>query len=57
MRTTKKSRKTKGREDPATELVRRLRQKGAGKLRMSSKELMAILRDPPDEIDHGRRQP
>lgn len=46
-------RKAKGGADRGAELVRRLREKGAGKLRMSSKELMAILRDPPDEIDAG----
>jgi AbrB family looped-hinge helix DNA binding protein len=44
-------RKRKGGADRAAELVRHLREKGAGKLRMSSKELLALLRDEPDELD------
>lgn len=42
-----------GREDHAAAMVRQMREKGAGRLRMSSKELLALLRDPPDELDAG----
>lgn len=44
-------RKKKGSPSPGEELVRHLREKGAGKMIMSSKELLAMLRDEPDELD------
>ena len=34
-------------------IVKHLRESGAGKMNMSSKELMALLRDEPDELDAG----
>ncbi len=40
-----------GQPTPGELLVRHLRDRGAGKMIMSSKELMALLRDEPDEID------
>lgn len=44
-------RKMRGKDDEAASLVRQLRTRGAGRMRMSSKELLALLRDPPDELD------
>lgn len=36
---------------PGAKLVKHIRESGAGKMIMSSKELMALLRDEPDELD------
>ncbi len=36
---------------PGAKLVRHIRESGAGKMIMSSAELMALLRDEPDELD------
>ena len=36
---------------PGARLVKEIRERGAGKMIMSSKELMALLRDEPDELD------
>jgi AbrB family looped-hinge helix DNA binding protein len=44
-------RKKKGSPGRGQQLVRHLREKGAGRMIMSSKALMALLRDEPDEID------
>ena len=46
----RKSRRT---DDAAAAMVRRIRERGAGKMTISSKELLAMLRDPPDELDAG----
>ena len=44
-------RKKKGSLSRGEQVVRHLRERGAGKMIMSSKALMALLRDEPDEID------
>jgi AbrB family looped-hinge helix DNA binding protein len=44
-------RKKKGSLSRGEQLVKHLRDSGAGKMIMSSKALMALLRDEPDEID------
>ena len=44
-------RKKKGGLSRGEQLVRQLRERGAGKMTMSSKALLALLRDEPDEID------
>jgi len=36
---------------PGARMVKEIRERGAGKMIMSSKELMALLRDEPDELD------
>ena len=36
---------------PGAKLVKHIRENGTGKMIMSSKELMALLRDEPDELD------
>lgn len=36
---------------PGAKLVKHIREHGTGKMTMSSKDLMALLRDEPDELD------
>jgi len=44
-------RRKKGAPTRGEQLVKHLRDRGAGKMIMSSKELLALLRDEPDELD------
>ena len=48
-------RRKKGALSRGERIVKEMRERGTAKMVMSSKDLMALLRDEPDEIDPRRR--